>query len=152
MHFTDIAFGRDGLTLGARLDVPGAQQLALTGRAQLTAAGLFGSLTAEGASDQPVATLGADPVAFAVRRATVTLPSGAVTLDADLRLFGKDTGCGGVPLALEAGVLTATLACSPTKPLALVGNNDRFRLALSAVSGRASLTLADGSVHYAHNS
>ncbi len=74
----------------------GGAAVSLAGQVQVTAAGLYGTLTADAGSDSALVALGQDPARLLVRQARVTLPGGTVSLSGALELFGRDVGCGGV--------------------------------------------------------
>jgi len=151
VRFTEIGYGAaTGLTLAADLALPGADAMTLSGRVQVTASGLFGTLRAERAGGRPLLALGNDPVQLTVRRAQLTLPGGTLALDGDLQLFARDIGCDGVQMAVTPeGALTATAACSPNKVLPLVGDAARAQIALRSIGGMVTIGLDDGALTYA---
>ena len=132
----DYAAG-SGLTLGAQLTLPGANGAAdLTGTVQVTAAGLYGTLTAQSAAGGALLSVGQDPALLRITQARVTLPGGAVTLSGALDLFGQDVGCGAVNASFATdGTLSANVACLPANPIPLGPGGSRAQLTLHSVTG-----------------
>ena len=149
LRFTRIAFDpQTGFTLSASLALPGITA-PLSGTVQLTAAGPSGRLEAAAPSGDSLATLGGDPAGFRITAADVSLPDGALTLSGGIELFGEDIGCGVVSGALDAqGKLSASVACRPSRPVALVPDVSRMQLALTSVGGAFGADLAAGTVTY----
>ena len=149
IRFTSVAFDpQSGLTLGAALALPGVTA-PFSGTVQLTAAGPAGRLSAQSTGGAPLATFGSDPAAFVVQEADVSLPGGNVTLSGSLRLMGQDIGCGAVSGTVDAsGNLSATVACRPQQPIALVPGVSRFQLGVSALSGNIGADLSKGTSTY----
>ena len=131
-----------GFSVAARLALGGAS-VPFTGTLQLTAAGLAGRLTAGDAAGPPIATLGADPAQLLIRQAAIALPGGSLSLTGSLSVFGQDPGCAVGSAAVDGnGTVSASIACRPPNPVALVPGDTRLQLALSAVSGSFSSSLS----------
>jgi hypothetical protein len=138
LQFTQIDFASGaGLTLKGRLTLPGAAgSVDLDGQVQLTAAGAYGTLTADAGTGTPLLALGQDPARLLVQHARVTLPGGAMSVSGGLELFGRDLGCGGVNATIAGdGSLAANVACMPSAPLPLGAGGSRAQLALRSVTG-----------------
>jgi len=136
-----------GLTLSGHLALPGASggagaaAAALSGTVQVTAAGLYGTLTARAPAGGALLTVGQDPAELLVTAAEVTLPGGAVSLTGSLNVFGQDVGCSGVTASLASdGSLAANVTCLPVKPVPLAPGGARAQLDLHALSGSFSTT------------
>jgi hypothetical protein len=145
VRVTDLEYSAaDGLTLGGELMLPNAAAARLTGRARVTALGIFGTLTADAASGTALLTLGEDPVRVRVTRASLDLPGTVVDIAGSLDLFRQELGCEGVSGTLSGDSLSASISCVPERPVALVPDVDRLRLTLAAINGSALLDVAAG--------
>ena len=136
--FTSIDYAAgSGLTLGARLTLPGGSGTAdLSGGVQVTAAGLYGVLTAQAPAGTALLTLGQDPAAIRVTQARVSFPGATLSLTGALDLFGQDIGCGGVNATLATdGTLSANVTCLPGIPIPLAPGGSRAQLTLHSVAG-----------------
>ncbi|HEX5520770.1 MAG TPA: hypothetical protein VFX29_03700, partial [Longimicrobiaceae bacterium] len=132
-----------GLTLHGMLRLPGTPgDVKLSGRAQVTAAGIYGVLEGTAPRGGTLIEVGADPLALRLRTVRVTLPSGKVELDGALDVFAGSDACSGLTGELSAdGVWTAHAVCTPALALPLVAGASRAELRLQSVIGeiRASL-------------
>jgi len=138
IQFTEIDYAAGaGLTLKGKLTLPGATgAVNLDGQVQLTAAGLYGTLTADAGTGNALLTLGQDPAQLVVRQARVTLPGGAVALTGALQLFGRDVGCGGVNATVATdGSFSTNVACQPSVAVGLGAGGARAQLSLQSVTG-----------------
>src|SRR5690242_19821289 len=129
-----------GLTLSGQLALPGASgPAALSGTVQVTAAGLYGTLSAQAPAGGALLTVGQDPAQLLITGAHVTLPGGAVSLTGGLNAFGQDVGCTGLTATFATdGSLNANVSCLPAKPLQLVAGESRAQLILHALTGSFS--------------
>ncbi len=145
VRVTDLTYRSDeGLTLGGELMLPGASATRFTGRARVTALGLFGTLTADAAPGTTLLTVGEDPMRLRVSRASLALPSADVTVAASLDLFRQELGCDQVAGRIAGDTLTAAVSCAPTRPVGLIDDVDRLQLGLRAIEGSASVDVTSG--------
>lgn len=131
----------DGLSVAAAATLPDQPNIQLSGRAEITPSGFWGSLVAEATAPEALFTLGNDPVRLSVERVSITLPDIVPDISAQLELFGTIPGCrtsGGLE---PNGILTALVSCAPDEPIQLVPGVDRAGLTLSMVTGNIDLDL-----------
>jgi hypothetical protein len=143
-----------GVTFGGQF-VAGATRVPMSGRVQLTASGLDGTLVAERDGASPFVTLGAGAARVAVTRASAVWPGAATRLDGETVIFGQRLECQPLSLRLTADGSTATtttLSCigTSTVPLREGGTRvalrlDGARLQVIADAAREVLTV-DGEV------
>lgn len=147
VRVTDLEYSADGgLTLGGELVLQGGTPARLTGRAQVTAIGIFGTLTAEAAAGTTLLTLGDDPVRLRVTRASLELPATDLNVVASLDLFRQELGCDGVSGRVTRDSLAASISCTPERPVTLIPGADRLQLQLRAINGSALVDLAAGRI------
>lgn len=143
----------NGLTLYGTLNLPGAAgEVQLSGRAQVTAAGLYGVLEGSAPSGEALIELGGDPVSLRVRAARVTLPSGQVELDGTLDVFSGVDACGELSGALDAeGFWIANVVCAPDLSLPLAAGAGRAEVRLNSIVGEIAARLGDGAPDFRYD-
>lgn len=135
VRFTDIAYdpGR-GLTLGAELALPGVRALAFSDRAQVTAAGLFGNLSASAAEGAVVTRLGRIPLEYVVTGGRLTLPLHRLELAGRVRLIGADLDCPATGTVAD-DVATVPVLCQPEAGFTPGGPGTRPLVAFGVIAG-----------------
>ncbi len=132
----------EGLGGRARLELEGAR-MRLDGRLDITAGGVYGTLTA-GGQGRALFTVGEPPVALEVTRAEVRLPAGDISLGGALSLMGEPSGCGVATAAVVNGTWRSRVACTPSLEVAVDGTEGALSTELRAVNGTVSYDLSQG--------
>lgn len=120
-----------GVTLNARIIDPMGDLLRTTGQLNLTPAGLSGMLTASGPRGAPLFYFEEHPVELAIHSLTAHFPQGRLGIDAQLRLFGKDTPCQLHHLEISRGGSAFSFECMVNTGFPLVPGQDLAELFLS---------------------
>ncbi len=135
VRFTQLGYETgSGLTLAAQVALPGFAPMDLTGRAQVTAAGLFGQLERTAPADAPLASIGGSPVQYAVDQARLLLPTGRLEMTGQVRVLGADVGCSATG-TLADGVVTIPVVCRPTGGFAPGGAETRPLVTFGTIAG-----------------
>ncbi len=120
-----------GVTLNARIIDPRGNFLRADGRLNLTPAGLSGMLTATGPRGAPLFSFEEHPVELSILSLTAQFPQGRLGIDAQLRLFGKDTPCQLHHLEITRGSSAFSFECMVNTGFPLVPGQDLAKLFLS---------------------